>query len=261
MAEQSISPPSPWLALAEPVRAAAELGSLVAAWPLIGTAPRGDGHPVLVLPGYAGTDASTWFLREFLANLGYEALPWNLGRNRGGANGSLAPRLASRLNDIHQRTGERVSIVGWSLGGVFARMLALHVPEEIRAVVTLGSPIGGRPTATTVYRMYARTGDPRAARIRAAADPSAGAALPPEVPFTAIYSKSDGVVAWQIARERPAPRTENIEVVSSHVGLGVNPAVFYAIADRLAQHPNDWRPFRHEGWRRLVYPPIDPQTV
>lgn len=255
MAEPDISPPSPWLALAEPVRAAAELGSLVASWPLIGSAPRGDGHPVLVLPGYAGSDASTWFLREYLTRLGYRALPWNLGRNRGGANGTLAPRLARRLNEIHDRTGSRVSIVGWSLGGVFARMLALHVPEEVRTVVTLGSPIGGRPTATTLYRLYSRSGDPRAARIRAAPDPGAGL-LPPSIPFTAIYSRSDGVVAWQIAREQPAPLTENIEVVSSHVGLGVNPAVFYAIADRLAQEPEDWRPFHHRGWRRLIYPPI-----
>jgi pimeloyl-ACP methyl ester carboxylesterase len=254
MAADPPSAPTYWLALAEPVRAAAELGALCATWPAVRQAPRGDGHPVLVLPGFAASDASTWILREYLSSLGYDALPWTLGRNQGGANGSLAPQLAQRLDTIYSVSKEPVSLVGWSLGGVYARLLARRFPDRVRQVITLGSPIAGRPTATSVYRMYEQTGHPRAEAIRSAPREVFSSDPIPETPCTAIFSRSDGVVAWEIARERPGPLAQNIEVVSSHIGLGIHPAVLYAIADRLAEDPDDWRPFHREGWRSLVYP-------
>jgi len=255
--ENSPAPPSPWLALAEPIRAAAELGALFASLPALSNAPRGDGHPVLVLPGYAASDASTWVLREFLSRLGYRALPWALGRNQGGLKGDLGSRLASRLDDVQQESGVPVSLVGWSLGGVYARVLARRFPAKVRQVVTLGSPFAGSPTATSIYRVYRRTGHPRAETIRTAPRHAFAGEPLPGIPSTAIYSRSDGVVAWQIARQQPGPLSESIEVISSHVGLGIHPAVLFAIADRLAEDPNDWRPFSRAGWRRLVYPAID----
>jgi pimeloyl-ACP methyl ester carboxylesterase len=207
---------------------------------------------VLVLPGYAASDASTWILREYLTRLGYHALPWQLGRNRGGANGALGAQLADRLDQIHQDAGT-VSLVGWSLGGVFARMLGRRFPDKVRQIITLGSPIGGRPTATSVYRMYANTGHPRAEAIRTAPEHVFSAEPIPGIPSTAIFSRTDGVVSWQIAREKPTGLADNIEVVGSHVGLGVNPAVLYAVADRLAQDPESWQPFHRAGWRQFVY--------
>ena len=258
--ERRISPPSPWLALAEPVRAAAEFGSLFPALPFIGTAPRGDGHAVLVLPGYAASDASTWVLREYLNRLGYNALPWALGRNQGGVNGAAGQLLAERLEEVHSEAGP-VSLVGWSLGGVFARMLGRRFPDKVRQIVSLGSPIGGRPTATSVYRLYPQTGHPRAEAIRTAPARAFAAEPVGNIPCTAIFSRTDGIVAWEIAREHPTPLAENIEVVSSHVGLGVNPAVLYAVADRLAEDPADWQPFQRNGWRRFVYPAIERQPA
>ena len=255
--ENSTAPPSPWLALAEPIRAAAEFGALFASLPALSSAPRGDGHPVLVLPGYAASDASTWVLREFLSGLGYRALPWTLGRNQGGLNGDLGPRLAARLDEVQQRTGTPVSLVGWSLGGVYARVLANRFPAKVRQVITLGSPFAGSPTATSIYRVYRQTGHPRAETIRTAPRHAFAGEPLPGIPSTAIYSRSDGVVAWQIAREEPGPLSENIEVISSHVGLGIHPAVLFAVADRLAEDPNDWQPFSRTGWRRLIYPAID----
>lgn len=263
--ENSIAPPSPWLALAEPIRAAAEFGALFASLPALRNAPRGDGHPVLVLPGYAASDASTWVLREFLSGLGYRALPWSLGRNQGGLRGrsegglkgDLGSRLATRLDDVQQQTGVPVSLVGWSLGGVYARVLATRFPAKVRQVITLGSPFAGSPTATSIYRVYRQTGHPRAEAIRTAPQHAFAGESLPGIPSTAIYSRSDGIVAWQIAREQPGPLSENIEVISSHVGLGIHPAVLFAIADRLAEDPDDWQPFSRAGWRRLIYPVID----
>lgn len=225
--------------------------------PALGNAPAGDGHPVLVLPGYAASDASTWVLREFLTRLGYRTLPWTLGRNQGGLNTDLAARLAMRLDDIARQTGVPVSLVGWSLGGVYARVLAKRFPAKVRQVITLGSPFAGSPTATSLYRAYQQMGHPRAETIRTAPRHAFAGEPVPGIPSTAIYSRSDGVVAWQIAREQPGPLRENIEVISSHVGLGIHPAVLYAVADRLAQDPEHWQPFSRSGWRRLVYPAID----
>ena len=136
-------------------------------------------------------------------------------------------------------------------------MLAKRFPAKVRQVISLGSPFAGSPTATRIYRVYRQTGHPRAETIRTTPQHAFAGEPLPGIPSTAIYSRSDGVVAWQIAREQPGPLSENIEVISSHVGLGIHPAVLFAIADRLAEDPDDWQPFSRTGWRRLIYPVID----
>lgn len=250
----AVSPPSMLLALTELPRAVAEWASLPLASPLLASAPRGDGHPVLVLPGFATSDASTKVLRKFLTRMGYDAHTWDLGRNLGHkAIGREGEKLVARLKAIHEATGQKVSLVGWSLGGVMARLVAHRAPEAVRQVISLGSPFGGSPKSTNVWRAYEwMTGDKveDAHTVRQLSD-HAG---PPPVPSTAIWSRADGIVAWQTCREQEAATTDNIEVRGSHCGLGVNPAVLYAVADRLAQPGDGWTPFRRDGLKAWVYP-------
>ena len=147
----TVRPPSAMLALTELPRALFELGSLPFAAPVLATAPRGDGHPVLVLPGFIASDTSTAVLRRYLAKLGYDAHAWELGRNLGPrAIGAEGEKLIARLRAIHDATGEKVSIVGWSLGGIMARIIARRAPDAVRQVITLGHPsraVRRRPTS------------------------------------------------------------------------------------------------------------------
>ena len=249
-----VPPPSRLLALTELPRALVELGSLPLTAPLLATSPRGDGHPVLVLPGFITTDASTTVLRGFLKRLGYDAREWGLGRNLGPrAIGREGERLLAKVKEIHEATGEKVSLVGWSLGGVMARLVAQRLPDMVRQVITLGSPFTGDPRASNVWRTYEWLTGQRVndGHTRSQMTESAQA-LP--MPATSIYSKGDGVVAWQNCVEPETDTADRIEVRGSHCGLGVNPAVLYAIADRLAQAEGEWKPFDRSGLRSWVYP-------
>ena len=212
------------LALAEGPRVVSEVASLMAAAPFLSQAPRGDGHAVLVMPGYGANDRSTTVIRRFLSSLGYSTHPWNLGTNRGPATPDLSARLGERLDEVFVAAGEaKVSLVGWSLGGAYARLLAQRYPDKVRQVITLGSPFAGSPL--------------------------------PGIPSSAVFSKTDGIVPWQIATQPTTEIAENIEVYASHLGLGFNPAVLYAMADRLANPEGQWRPFERRGWKRFVYGP------
>ena len=247
-------PPSPLLALTELPRAIAEFGSIPLAAPLLLMAPRGDGHPVLVLPGFTTTDRSTSVLRRYLTRLGYDAYAWELGRNLGPrAIGHQGEKLIARLEQIHASTGKTVSLVGWSLGGILARQLSRRRPDLVRQIVTLGSPFAGDPRSTNVWRLYEMMSGQRVKDPDTQAQLHESFAAPP-VPSTAIYSKSDGIVAWQSCIEPASATTDNIEVPGSHCGLGVNPVVLYAVADRLAQAEGAWKPFDRKGLRAFLYP-------
>lgn len=231
-------------------RAIPEFSAFLGSLPLLSLAPRGDGHPVLVLPGLVTSDISTRPLRAFLNRQGYAVSGWGLGRNFGPRPG-IVDGMLSLLREMNESSGRKVSVVGWSLGGVYARQLAKMEPDRVRSVITLGSPFGGEPTATNAWRVYEFVSGKRAADT---VDDFGGAVSdPPPVPSTAIYSRTDGICAWQICMEPRSARTENIEVQGSHCGLGHNPSVVYAIADRLAQDEGEWRPFHRSGWRSLVY--------
>lgn len=251
-AAQALNPPSRTLMLLE-ARAINEFGAFLGALPLLSLAPKGDGHPVIVLPGLVTSDNSTRPLRSFLKTRGYAVSGWGLGRNfglRAGIQDAMVD-LVKEQNEIH---GRKVSLVGWSLGGLYARQLAKMMPERVRSVITLGSPFAGSPKATNAWRVYEAVSGQRADHN---SNPSFGGdmARTPPVPTTAIFSRTDGICAWQGCMEKPGPQTENIEVQgASHCGMGHHPAIVYAVADRLAQVEGTWKPFDRTGWRSLIYP-------
>lgn len=197
------------------------------------------------MPGFTASDASTAPLRRFLAARGFDAVGWGLGRNSGFSRLShlLDSVLDAALKRARAKGNATVSIVGWSLGGTMGRRLARTRPDDVARLIMLGSPITGSPTDTTAWRLYDLIEPGRRAEIEARY--RTGDLLDPagDVPSTSIYSRTDGVVPWRIARETEGPLTENVEVRASHLGLGVHPAVFYAVADRLAQGREPWQRF------------------
>jgi len=235
---EPLTPPSPLL-LALEGRAWFELAALLPALPALSSAPRGDGHPVLVLPGYLADDRSTRALRWFLRDRGYHAHASRLGRNLG-PQPETVTGLVQRLHALHERHGRRVSIVGWSLGGIYARELARAFPDEVRLVITLASPFRD-PLATNVARLARLGFGPRPATNPSV--PRDRLRAPLQVPVTSFYSETDGIVAWESCLDEESPCAENLGVPSSHCGMGHHPTVLLAIADRLAQPEGAWRPY------------------
>ncbi len=213
----------------EPPRAVGEFGLLVAWRPLLAASPRGDGHTVLVMPGLGASDVSTRPLRRFLRSLGYDVHGWGLGRNEGPTTRML-DGVGRRFLDLHTRRGESVSLVGWSMGGIFARRLARLNSESVRQVITLGSP----------FRML---------------DDAGSSSL--RMPSTSVYSRTDGVAPWRSCFDGFGPRHEAVEVIGSHCGLGHHPAVLHLVADRLAQPAGEWTPFVARGVWRPWFPAAD----
>ena len=246
-----LRPPGLGLLLAE-ARGIFEFNASLLLSPLLMRAPRGDGNPVLTLPGFLASDLSMAPMRRYLNELGYDSHAWRMGRNVGGI-ARMRAALRDRLAEIHASSGRKVSIVGWSLGGVYARDLALQVPEMVRCVITLGSPFANDVRATNATRLYEAlsgeaVGDNSELRQAIAGD------LP--VQATSIYSRSDGIVNWRTCLARPSDTAENIEVrLASHVGLGVNPAALWAVADRLAQGEGQFRQFDRSGPFAIAYAP------
>jgi pimeloyl-ACP methyl ester carboxylesterase len=251
-AEEELAPPPLIWQLLEP-RALAELGAMAWMYPWLKRAPAGDGHPVLVLPGFLASGGSTFPLRRFLKSLGYAAHRWRLGRNLGRV-GEKEHEVLARMHELKVRYGRKLSLIGWSLGGLYARELAWLAPDDIRQVITLGSPFRHR-ASTTVNLLYEKLSRQRLTQM----DPAllARLSMPLPVPATSIYTRSDGVVPWRCSLEQTSPTAENIRVYGSHCGLGHNPMALWAVADRLAQPEGAWRPFERGAWRRFAYPAPD----
>jgi pimeloyl-ACP methyl ester carboxylesterase len=209
-------------------RAAPEFAAFVGlAGILLASVSRGDAHPVMVLPGLGGGDGSTGPLRWFLDRLGYRTHGWGLGTNTG--RGRCVPvGLDERLAALVDEHGQRVSVVGWSLGGVYATALAARASQRVRSVITLGSPLAGRSE------------------------------VPAGVPTTSVFSRSDSVVPWRASMLPTGALRENVEVRGSHLGLGHNPAVLVVVADRLSQREGAWRPFVAPRWAERWIPAPTP---
>ncbi|MEM9623550.1 MAG: alpha/beta fold hydrolase [Pseudomonadota bacterium] len=249
MAEQVIRRPSRALLYAEGPQAMMQFMSLMATAPFLAGARRGDGHKVIVMPGFGGSDRSTAILRNYLTRQGFDAQPWGLGRNLGPRMEALPQKLSSLFESNYAAGGERkVSLVGWSLGGVYARLLAQFYPEQVRQVITLGSPFNGHPGATrSIARRVISMDHESLADLRRLAG------QPLSMPNSNVYSRQDAIVPWQIATEATDQHTENIEVFTGHMSLGFSPAVLFAVADRLGQGEEAWQPFQRFGWRAGIY--------
>lgn len=244
-------PPSLFWTLTEG-RAIFELGAFGVLRKPLKNLPKGDGHPVLVMPGFMASDMSTRPMRRLLDDLGYETFGWGLGRNVR-FNEKREAEMSDLIERIFKQTGQKLSIVGWSLGGVFARELAKLHPNKVRFVISLGSPISNDRRYSAPSALFERINGKETAPE--AEGRYANLEEAPPVPTTSILTKTDGIVSWRgsVQPEQSGTLTENIVVPASHVGLGVNPLAMVAIADRLAQDEDDWMPFDRSGWRQYAF--------
>lgn len=243
------APAKPASALWE-LRAPAELGLFVGLTPLLGAAPRGTDRAVVVVPGFGVNDRSTKPLRRLLTKLGHRPIGWAQGRNMGPTREAL-DGLAAVLGRAVDETGGAVPLIGWSLGGLYARALAQWYPQLVDQVITLGSPLNlGVDDRTTVGPLYDRL-ERRGTFIRHRGEIDLDAV---PCPSTSIFTRTDGIVAWRSCRQTPGPKAENIEVRGSHCALGVNVGAVFAVADRLATRTDEWQAFRPPPVLRRLYP-------
>ncbi|MBC2931967.1 alpha/beta fold hydrolase [Nocardioides sp. zg-1228] len=222
-------PPSARTTLGE-LGSALDAARLVGALPRLATAPRGDGHLVVDIPGWKAPELTGAPLRGYLSRLGYDARGWGFGTNTGDPRRDVE-RLSRRVRDLVDETGAPASLVGWSLGGVIAREVARRHPDVVRRVVTYGTPVTGGARHTSVARASGTGADADADRVSRRLDASS----PIGVPLTVLFSRRDGVVAWQACLDRSTPGVEHVEVGSTHLGMGFDPDVWTVVADRLAR--------------------------
>jgi hypothetical protein len=192
---------------------------------------RAHGEPVLVVPGFGTSDLATILLRQHLDAAGFDVHTWDLGINRG-PRGDVMRRLSTRIRSIARRTRQRVRIVGWSLGGLMARVLAGRLPQHVGRVVALGSPLTADPESSHLSRVYGWLGglalDGRVVKsmLREGA----------KAPVTSIFSRNDGVVAWEASAGAPGA-CRLLEVEATHLGLMVDPEIHEIISREVARAP------------------------
>jgi pimeloyl-ACP methyl ester carboxylesterase len=246
--------PSLALLATEPLRAlldfcAAKVGSLAPV--------QGDGHPVVVYPGLGAGALTTSQLRSHLKSCNFEVHDWDLGVNTGpdGVLHEWLPGLAERVCALHAKYERKVSLVGWSLGGIYAREIAKCCPDAVRQVITLATPhnaLGDANHAGTIFKFLGGDTSQLTPELQQRLSER------PPVPVTSIYSKSDGLVCWRGCLEQSAPDAENIAVHASHLGMPTHPDVLRIVANRLAQPEGRWRPYRR---RRAGLKPTPPSTA
>lgn len=196
--------------------------------------PRGDGRPILVIPGFLCGDASTRMLRGFLRRLGYTVFGWRQGINWGPKAG-VRTRLLHRVHEIHDTYEQPVTIIGWSLGGFYAREVACVRPDLVREVITLGSPIHGNPATTAVWHAFKLINRSNMPQLKWG---EFDFPQPEGVPCLAVFSKSDGIVPWQYCIPQRGRLGESIRVRGSHIGLVANPEVMRILGAHLgSKHP------------------------
>ena len=236
--DESLKPPGHAAWLME-WRAVLELGAGLAAAPALARLPRGDGHPVMVLPGFLTSDLSTALLRRLLGAWGYRVEKWSLGPNLT-FNQAIVDRIGDRAHALSREQGRKVSLIGWSLGGLLAREVARRNAEDVRQLVTLSSPFARNFKASNLGGLYEFINGETVAHM--GVDLIGRLSRPVAVPSTAIYTRSDGIVAWQTCMEQQeGPWAENVAVRGSHCGLVYNPQALRVVADRLSQPEGKWR--------------------
>jgi hypothetical protein len=262
-----LQPPKLRHSVLELSRVVLEIGSAAVLAPLLKRLPMGDGHSIMTIPGFMGADGSTSQLRKFLNHRGYKAVPWGLGRNNSETRpDSLDDFLAHRENvedQIAERvekefieSGRKVTLIGWSLGGLYSVALAHRFPQWIRQVITLGTPYGD-PRGTALYNVMGRIYDNQVdvdeeALARWTAHTYRGGEL--KVPILALYSESDGIVGKGIARcEGDSKYVTNVAVIASHVGFPFNPLVFAVIANHMVEPEKRWSICSSRRLRPLVH--------
>ncbi len=225
-------PPSKLLMAAELPRAMFGAVELVAKAPRLARAPRGDGRPVVILPGLVNPDWANFAMRRYLRRLGYDARGWGLGPNLGarsvGAEGEKLDRL---IRDVFAETGQKVTLIGISLGGLMARLMAHRWPEQVREVITISSPFAGDPKATNLWRVFEWLSGERVDDAAVQANRLLVEREPP-VPTTAIWSASDGLVQGRICRTEEC---RSIEVRSGHVWVQMRAEVLLHVAEVLGK--------------------------
>lgn len=244
-------PPSRFWTLTEG-RAMMEFAAFYAAMPAMSRLPKGDGHSVMVPPGFMASNSSTVPMRQLLTSLNYDAHGWESGRNVVVDHATIRS-MESQLDRLYTMSGRKVSLIGWSLGGVLARELTKLHPEKVRLVISLGSPLSNDRGHTSARRLFELLNgrDPEVIRE---GNFNALHEAPP-VPTTSILTKTDGVVHWRASvQEEGDHPSENIVVHASHLGLGVNPSVMVALADRLAQEEGEWEPFKPSFTQSWMFP-------
>lgn len=247
-----------WQTMLEVPRAMAEATVSAYSWPFLRSAPRGDGHPVLLLPGFMAPESTLVPLKAFLSNRGYAVESWGFGRNVG-FQAKHAAALERKLEYMRHQHGRKVSMVGWSLGGVFGLYASHRAPDCVRSLITLGSPVtagaeghGAAPSVLALYRAVAHRLGPEAHMLQ----PQVREALAhsPAHPMSCLWSRSDGVVPPMEAQVADgSPLHENIVVPGSHCGLAVNAMVLWIIAERLSQPEDNWQRFAPTGMPGATY--------
>jgi pimeloyl-ACP methyl ester carboxylesterase len=229
------------------VRAILEILAHFSARPLMKLMNRGDGHPVIVIPGFLATSHLTSQMRTVLSRQGYDVYDWGQGVNLGYSQDKI-DNLVQLVSKIKFDTGKDVSIVGWSLGGLYARAIANTIPEHIRQVITLGSPfmmptdaLKEKPDSLVVKAFQAINPD-----IESMSSLCHLWINSPPVPTTSIYTKTDGIVNWSYCQEVENKISENIRVNGSHTGLMHNPIALIVVLDRLEQTKKGWLKYSHD---------------
>jgi hypothetical protein len=246
---QALAFQAPSLALlaTEPLRYMLELCAAGLGQP---SAVKGDGHPVILYPGLGAGALNVSQLRGYLKGCNFDVRDWELGVNTG-PEGHLDDWLASlveRVCEMRKLQGRKVSLVGWSLGGIYAREIAKRCPDSVRQVITLATPfssVAGANHAGTIFKLLGGDTSQLTPELQERLRQR------PPVPTTSIYSETDGVVCWRGCLEAAGPKVENIAVDASHIGMPSHPEVLRIVADRLAQPEGKWKAYR----RRVLKPP------
>lgn len=232
-------------------RAFAEMAFVPFAYPFAKWLPRGDGNPVMLVPGFMARDQSMVLLRHWLKRLGYNVHGWQQGRNTG-VNDDQLEQLGLHLTRLAKKYDRPVRLVGWSLGGIQCRALAHAHPELVNSVITLGSPFrlpGVKSVKGLVSRLYDKVNAEQSSMLT---DPDAVWQYSPPVPSTAVYCKLDGIANWDLCIDEPeGSQTENLGVMSSHTGMGSNPEIMLLLAHRLHDDKDSWKKFDPSLLRRF----------